>query len=319
MNPAATYGDVTGEYLALRRNAAIVPGTHDLVWVRGPDTIGFLDGLVSQDVGALEPGDVARSLLLAPQGKLRATLRLLAAGDGVGLVADRGVGQTVVDDLSRFKIRVDATIELEPVPMASLIGPEVGGSLTAAGLRAPGPKAWTGEGGSLVAAAPFQAATLPRFLVDAEAAARLAGTGTPRAGEIAATAVRIESGEPVMGRDIADTTIPQEAGVVDGAVSFTKGCYLGQELVARIDSRGRVNRHLRGVVITTNVLPPPGAEVSSGSHGVGTVTSVGESLDLRAPVALALIRREVDPGDEVTITWPGGRAGAVVRRLPLIG
>jgi folate-binding protein YgfZ len=121
-----------------------------------------------------------------------------------------------------------------------------------------------------------------------------------------------------MGRDVDERTIPHEAGVVEGAVSFTKGCYLGQELVARIDSRGRVNRHLRGLVITANVLPPAGAEVSGASGVVGTITSVGESLDLRAPVALALIRREVAPGDEVTIAWEGGSIRAVVLELPLI-
>ena len=120
-----------------------------------------------------------------------------------------------------------------------------------------------------------------------------------------------------MGVDIDEKTIPQEAGVVGAAVDFTKGCYLGQELVARIDSRGRVNRHLRGLVIAENVLPPVGAEVRSSDRLLGTLTSVAESLELRAPVALALLRREAEPGDVVEIVWEGGETGGRVGELPL--
>jgi folate-binding protein YgfZ len=123
----------------------------------------------------------------------------------------------------------------------------------------------------------------------------------------------------MVGVDIDERTIPQEAGVVDGAVSFTKGCYLGQELVARIDSRGHVNRNLRGIVVSSAVLPPLGAEVTADGKPVGVITSVGESLDLRAPVALALVRREVEPDAEVDVTWEGGHAKATVKELPLIG
>jgi folate-binding protein YgfZ len=137
------------------------------------------------------------------------------------------------------------------------------------------------------------------------------------AGARAARAVRVEAGEPKMGEDLDEATIPNETGLVPFAVSFTKGCYLGQELVARIDSRGRVNRHLRGVVITENVLPPDRAAVMVGEAEVGRVTSVVESLTLRAPVGLALVRREVEPGTDVAIAWAGRSIGGTVRALPL--
>ena len=120
-----------------------------------------------------------------------------------------------------------------------------------------------------------------------------------------------------MGIDVDRDTIPQETGLVPEAVSFTKGCFLGQELVARIDSRGRVNRHLRGVTIGENVLPPEGATLWQGGAGVGKLSSVGESLALRAPVALAMVRREVEPGEEVEIRWEGGGTRGTVRPLPL--
>ncbi|MFQ5948828.1 MAG: YgfZ/GcvT domain-containing protein, partial [Acidimicrobiia bacterium] len=141
--------------------------------------------------------------------------------------------------------------------------------------------------------------------------------GARPAGSLAITAVRVEAGEPKMGVDVDERTIPQEAGLTDAAVAFDKGCFLGQELVARIDSRGRVNRHLRGIVIGESVLPPASAELVVEDKVVGTISSVAESLELRAPVALGLVRREVEPGDEVEVRWGGGSARAQVRRLPL--
>jgi folate-binding protein YgfZ len=122
-----------------------------------------------------------------------------------------------------------------------------------------------------------------------------------------------------MGREIDDKTIPAETGVVDRAVSFTKGCFTGQELVARIDSRGgNVPRHLRGVVVGTNVVPPAGATVEAEGKDVGVLTSVAESLERRAPVALAYVRRAIEPPADVTLRWDGGSAPARVEELPLV-
>jgi folate-binding Fe-S cluster repair protein YgfZ len=104
---------------------------------------------------------------------------------------------------------------------------------------------------------------------------------------------------------------------VEASVSFTKGCYVGQELVARIDSRGRVNRRLVGLTMTSNVVPPVGARVVLDGEERGSVSSVGESLTLRAPVAMAMVRREVEDGGTVHVEWDGGGVEAVVRPLPL--
>ena len=93
---------------------------------------------------------------------------------------------------------------------------------------------------------------------------------------------------------------------------------LGQELVARIDSRGRVNRHLRGIVVTRNVLPPEGAEFWLDDRMCGTLTSVSESLGVMAPIALCLLRREVESGDDVEVRWEGGATPAIARELPLV-
>jgi len=305
-----SHGDVTGEYLAARGGAGLAIGSHDVVWVTGGDAVSFLDGQLSQDVAAMATGGVARSLLLEPRGKLRALLWVLRGEDRVGLVADAGVGIVVAEQLERFRFRIDAEITLDDRTIAVLWGPASVGVLAAAGLAAG--EGWTEAGGILVAAFSLG---VPRFLVAGEV--DLEAAGARPIGVLAETAVRIEAGEPVMGVDVDESTIPQETGLVPEAVSFTKGCYLGQELVARIDSRGRVNRHLRGLVVRETVLPPSGAEVFLNAEVVGLISSVGESLELRAPVALATVRREVEPGTEVEIRWAGGSATAEVRQLPL--
>lgn len=299
-----SYGDVRGEYAALREAVAVVEGGHDLVWVEGPEAVSFLQGIVSQDVEALAQGRVARSFLLGPQGKLRALLWLLRGEERVGIVTDPGHGGRVADDLDRYRIRVKAEIRADPRPMWELWGP---------GSAAGGPPSgrWVDRDGLLRAALPSPA--LPRVVMTGGSPPE----GVTRAGELALTAARVEAGEPVFGRDVDERTIPQETGLVSEAVSFTKGCYLGQELVARIDTRGRVNRHLRGLSITRNLLPPEGAAVYAGDREVGAITSVAEGP--LSPIGLALLRREVEPGDEVEVRWDGEGVPAIVRALPFGG
>ncbi|MGH8874812.1 MAG: YgfZ/GcvT domain-containing protein [Acidimicrobiia bacterium] len=305
-----SFGDVTGEYLALRREAGLVTGTHEMLWVEGREAVSFLQGILSQDVEAIAQGAVARSLLLNPQGKLRALLWLLRGDQRVGIVADAGFEDAVASDLRYYRIRVKADIVPELGPVAEVWGPQAAEVITRAGL--PVPEGWV-DG---VAALPLPG--VPRYLIMGTEPDRLVEAGARRAGDLAVTAVRVEAGEPVTGRDVDHKTIPQEAGLVPSAASTTKGCYLGQELVARIDSRGRVNRHLRGVRVVENVLPPEGAELVSGDRPVGRLTSVAESLTLRAPVGLALVRREVAPGDRVGVRWQGGETIALVSDLPMV-
>jgi len=300
-----SYGDVTAEYRALRNAAAVVDSTHDLVLVEGPDAASFLQGILSQDIEAMVPGEVARSFLLNPSGKLTALLWVLRGSERVGIFTDRGLGATVAESLNYFKIRVKAEITLDGRTTWALVGPRAGEVLDV-GVR------WVERDGSMLASAPL--AGLPRVLV----AGDLPVSGLPRAGSIAMTSVRVEAGEPVMDVDVDEKTIPQETGLVPESVSFTKGCYLGQELVARIDSRGHVNRHLRGIVMTRNVLPPVGAEVWLDDRMCGTLTSVSESLGVMAPIALCLLRREVAPGAEVEVRWPSGATPAIAQELPLV-
>lgn len=306
------FGNVGAEYEAARAGTGFVTGAGEVVWASGADTISYLDGQLSQDVTAMEPGSVARSFLLEPRGKLVATLWVLRGSDSVGLVVDRGLGAAVVDRLESFKFRVEVDLRRDPRPVHELWGTEAVLTAARAGVE-PG-AGWTDHGGTISARL---TGGLDRVLVLGDDGPLL-DVGAIRIGAVAWTSVRIEAGEPVMGVDLDDSTIPQESGLVPDSVSFTKGCFVGQELVARIDSRGRVNRRLVGLLVQTNALPPVSAAVLDAGEERGTVTSVGESLTLRSPVAMAMVRREIEDGDTVEIAWETGAAPALVWPLPLV-
>jgi folate-binding protein YgfZ len=293
--------DLTSDYLALRREAGAVDLPRDVLRVAGPDAFSFLQGQLSQDT-ALPVGASAWSFLLQPQGKVVAFLRVVREDDDSFLLdTDGGWGDLAVERLQRYKLRVKCDITPLDWRCVALRGPRAH-ELVAGGQGIRAEADWPGLPG-----------------VDLLGEAPAAPEGVRRCSLDAYEAVRIEAGVPAMGRELDERTIPAEAGVLDRSVSFTKGCYTGQELVARIDSRGgKVPRHLRGVVVTTNVLPPPGAAVRLDDRDVGTLTSVAESLDRRAPVALAYVGRAVSPPADVTVVWDGGSAPARVEDLPLV-
>ncbi|MGI9023936.1 MAG: YgfZ/GcvT domain-containing protein [Acidimicrobiales bacterium] len=306
-------------YAALRSDAGVVDLPRDVVRVVGPDSLTFLQGQLSQDVVALADGASAWSLLLAPQGKVVALLRVTReSGESVLLDTDGGWGAAVVERLQRFKLRVKCDIETLAWRCLAVRGPRAAEAV-AAGVTGPsGPR--SGVTGLAVGA---DWPGLPG--VDLLGEAPTAPPGVVLCPLDAYEAVRIECGIPVMGRELDERTIPAEAGVVDLTVSFTKGCYTGQELVARIDSRGgNVPRRLRGLVLIedtasgANALPPSGATVREGDKQVGTVTSVARSIQLGAPVALAYVGRAVTPPVDVDVAWDGTSMRARVEALPLV-
>jgi folate-binding protein YgfZ len=257
-------------YELLRSGAGLVIDAHELVWVEGPDARKFLQGLISQDVESLMPQRASRSFLLAPQGKLRALLWVFGSGERIGLITDAGSGELVAHDLARYKIRIKASIS-SPIKVSQVIGPNA--------------ENWGGVSAPLGSVARvFVWDNLPNL---------------PTVSHEDWETVRIEEGEPVMGIDVDERTIPQESGLVDQAVSFTKGCFLGQELVARIDSRGHVNRHLRTVDLEAAVVVPASVELN-GEAG-GNVTSVTFSPRSGRHLGLAMLRRTFETGARVTV------------------
>jgi folate-binding protein YgfZ len=297
--------DLTQDYWALRKEAGAVWLPRDFLAVIGDDAESFLQGQLSQDIAAIPQDKSAWSFLLQPQGKVDALVRVKRTNDAgqYWIDVDAGWGERVKERLERFKLRTK--VEILPQPRfrcLALRGPqshEMGERIQSMHLDGD----WPGLDGVDLFTHDF--GPMPDGLRVCDLHAY--------------EAVRIEAGVPVMGREIDDKTIPAETGLVDRAVSFTKGCFTGQELVARIDSRGgNVPRHLRGVVVGTNVVPPVGAIIEADGKDVGALTSVAESLERRAPVALAYVRRAVDPPADVTIRWDGGSAPARVEELPLV-
>ena len=287
----------------------------DVLRVAGPDAVSFLQGQCSQDISGLAVGASAWSLVLQPQGKIDALVRVTRVdADTVVLDTDGGWGPALLARLNRFKLRVK--VELEPLAWGGVA------------LRGPGAAEVAGG----ISADPAGAETV--LVVDAgwdgPSAVDLLGpepaipAGIPEmtAGEY--EVARIEAGFPAMGSELTERTIPAETGLVERTVSFTKGCYTGQELVARIDSRGgHVPRHLRGVVVVGPAPAkgtglPQGTVLLAGDKQVGTVTSSAVTADGRT-IGLAYVSRNLEPPSEVTAEWDGTTVSASVRTLPLAG
>ncbi len=302
--------------------AAVDRRDQGLVLVSGPDTWSFLQALVSADLDALADGDGALSLLLTPQGKLGVRFRVLRVGDDAWLDCDPGMAAELAAMLVRFKIRVkvDVIDRSDVMGLWSLIGPDaVPAFEAAAGIRVPEQlhhhvgwgstrvvrTEWAGvPGADLVGLS----AELER-----EGAAGSVPSAFDQAGPAAFDAFRIECGVAQQPADLPEGTIPQEAFLERDAVSFTKGCFLGQELVCRIDTRGHVNRFLRRLTCVAGDVPPPGAAIVFEGKTVGSVTSV--SPPVATGHALGYVRREVQPPTPVELEWDGGRATAMVETL----
>jgi folate-binding protein YgfZ len=265
----------------------------------GPDVVTFLQGQLSQDVAGLAVGESTWALLLQPQGKVVAFLRVLRMGEEeFVLETDADFGPAVVERLNRFKLRVKCDLDSLAWQCLAVRGPRSHELVVEGGVVAD----WPGLPG-----------------VDLVGPSVVLPHGIAWCSLDAYEAVRIEAGIPVMGRELDEGTIPAEAGVVDMSVSFTKGCYTGQELVARIDSRGgNVPRRLRGVILPEDASPPVGATVQAEGKEVGRITSVAFSPRVGAPVALAYVRRAIEVPAEVVVEWDGGSSPARVEALPLV-
>ena len=260
--------------------AALVP--RDVILASGGDAATYLQGQISQDVEAVELGASAWSLVLAPQGRVDAWFRLTRNEDGSFLLdVDAGFGPALVARLERFRLRVDVDFEsLTGWQMLSVRGgPDAEGGLAGVDAAVRARVEWPGYCGmDLLGPAVAPPAGLP--------------AATPADLELA----RIRAGWPAMGRELTERTIPAEVGgLVEASVSFTKGCYTGQELVARIDSRGgNVPRPVRLLEIR-GVEVSRGAEITVDGRTVGEVTSAAGDHARGVAVALGPVHRRVEP------------------------
>jgi aminomethyltransferase len=261
----------------MRLYAAVMTVVPDRALVRmtGPDAVAHLQSMVSNDVEAIPAGGGAYALLLTPKARVIADLEVFNTGGELVLACPPEVRDDLVDVLVRARFR--KKVELEP---------------------ATGAVVWGDAEGAL---ATMETPIGPYRLVADDPAGNGAGDW-----EVA----RIEAGIPRFGHEFGPDTMPAEAGLVERAVSFTKGCYPGQEPIARLHYRGHANRGLRGLAFKRS-LPEPGAAVVADEREVGRVTSVAESPRF-GRIGLAVLRREVADRQKVE----AGGVAAVVKPLP---
>jgi tRNA-modifying protein YgfZ len=269
----------------------------------GPEAKDFMQGQVTNDVEGLEPGSGCYAAFLTHKGKMLGDLRILDAGGELLLDCERVALQDLFTMIRRYKLGRDVELHKRTLEsgLLSLIGPDARRVAGATDL----PEAeHAHRAGRIGGAAVRLIATDLGVDVLCEApdtepvAAALIAAGAVPAAEDAAEVRRVETGRPRYGIDLGDTVIPQEAGLNERAVSFEKGCYVGQETVARLHFRGKPNRHLRGLRLSGPAAS--GDALRLGEREVGRLGSVVASPRY-GPIALALVRREAQPGDTVAV------------------
>jgi len=323
---AATETDLTGaEHRALREGCGLLDRSErGKLALTGAGAVEFLNGQVTNELAGLQPGEGRYAAFLTAKGKMLGDVRILAVGEGsegapaeLLLDTERSALQALFDMIRRFKVGYDVELHKRTLQrgLLSLIGPA---ALTTAGAEALGAEAehtsmaLAIDGIEVVAARTDVGVDLICDAADTQRlSAALLARGALAVCEQAAECLRVESGRPRFGLDIDDTTIPQEAGLNERAVSFTKGCYVGQETVARLYYRGKPNRHLRGLRLSAPAATDE--ELHLGERSVGRLGSCVVSPDL-GPIALALVRREAEPGATVSVGENG--ITAVVVELP---
>ena len=334
---AALFTSVEDEYAALRGGAGLVDRSTRLRWVfGGAQAAETLTGLLTNDVSALLPGAGQYAAALTPKGKVIADVRLFARTDDLLLdtPANAGPGFTAmlrkyVNPRLAHYANVSAALRTlglygprAHAVLASVLGAEGTAAATVAALRELSiyhHLVFEVSGASvLVARVPDLGGEGFDCFVPVGVAesfwSRLVKAHATPVGRDAAEIARVEAGRPLWGLDMDANTLAQEANLdaLDG-ISYTKGCYTGQETVARVHFRGHVNRRLRG--LQSAVAIPRGAELLDGDLPVGDVRSGVVSPRL-GPIALAMLRRDVESGMEVTARWEGGEAPARVREIP---
>lgn len=334
---AKQFGNPEAEYRAVREAVGLIDLAHrTLLQFTGPDRLPFLQGMLSNDLRSLKMFEGQQATLLTQQGKVIADVRVLCAMNSFYLDFWEPLKDKILAHLNRYLVADEVEINdpSENWQMLSVQGP-----------RAP---ALLGElfGHSPLPSHPAQHAMIqfddsPICVVHANrfgepgfdlivattalghVAKQLTETGKKFSaawvGEEAQEILRIEAGVPLYGVDFSEESLLLEVGL-DNAVSFTKGCYLGQEVVERIRSRGHVNRKLSGLLLDGDEIARPGDQVSAGDKQIGVITSSVHSPSLKRPIALGYIHRDFwTPGTVVSVAHRDGSLAATVTELPFIG
>lgn len=307
--------ELDAQYRQLREECGVVDrSARGKLMVSGPEATEYLQGQLTNDVEALGVGEGQYAALLDRKGHMQADMRVLRIGaEEIWIDTEPEALAVAKRHLETYKIGREAAIADLTAERAilSLIGPrsvEIAGTAALPEQASEAAKiggveclaVGTADGIDLIAKA-AEGAELREALIDA---------GAVEVGAEAAEVLRIEAGTPRFGAEMSAETMPAEASIVERAVSFTKGCYIGQEPVARLHYKGRPNRHLRGLELSAPATP--GTSLRLGEKEVGKIGSACLS-PARGPIALAIVRREAEPGVELAV----GEDGVTARVIDL--
>jgi folate-binding protein YgfZ len=322
--------DNSSGYAALRHGAGLIDrsGTGRIL-LTGADRRSYLQGLLTNDIEALTPGTGCYAAMLTAQGRMMTDMRVLELGDGVLLDVPAQVTTAIRDHLDRFIFSED--VQVEDVTAArseiGIYGPRAVDVLVKAGTEGGAPASLfqstrvriAGSDAMLVRSDEAGVEGYDMIVEAAQAelvTAALLAAGAAVVSETDAETVRIESGRPRFGVDMDTDTIPLEAGLEERAISRSKGCYVGQEVIVRVQDRGhgRVAKRLVGLTFDAGApVPAAGSRIASGDREIGRVTSATWSPSLSRPVALGYVHRDfVEPATQVVVD---GRPASVATSL----
>jgi folate-binding protein YgfZ len=321
-------------YDAARHRAATIDRSNmGRIVVSGADRASYLQGLLTNDIVALTAGHGCYAAYLTAQGRMIADLHVYELGDVLLLRMAADVKDTVLAKLDQFIFSED--VQLGDVTgsfaQIAVVGPssaQVVASVAGIALESLESlpdhgnlrSSWRGAPTIVTRVTDTGEPGYDLFVERAQADAlnsELTSAGAFALDELTADVLRIEAGVPLFHRDMDEDTLPLEAAIESRAISFTKGCYVGQEVVIRVLHRGhgRVARKLVGLTVSGDKVPQPGAAIASGDREIGNVTSSAMSPALNTPIALGYVHRDfLEAGTAVTIDG----AGAVVTRLPFV-
>lgn len=331
------YGDSESEYSALRHGFGVIDlFNRGLIRVQGRDSQRFLNAMLSNNTADLEPGQGCYAAFLNPKGHMVTDLAVYAEEESYLLEVEPHIVRTFLEAIDFFVISEDVTFADETGKWAVLgvQGRQASDALVAVtgqvSLRNLGPygsqlcriadcdvwvanRSYTLEPGYLLLIEPAAAEAVWNAIRALERGDGFQGCAV---GLQALDTLRIESGKPLFGVDMTEATIPVEANLVD-AISYTKGCYVGQEVIARIDARGHVNRQLVGLLFGEAELPEVGTKLFSTDREVGWITSTAQSPAMQQAIALAYVRREfLEPGTTLQAKTDAGDIPSTVTTLP---
>jgi len=305
--------EIDAQYRQLREECGVVDRSdRGKLLVTGSEAAEYLQGQLTNDIEALEPGEGCYAALLDRKGHMQADMRVLVIdGEKIWIDTEPEGLAAARRHLEMYKVGRDADVHDAGAEQAivSLIGPrsaELAGSsplpehfhekISIGGIECP------------AAGTSFGIDLIPRADDRERVIAALAGTGAPAVDPAAAEILRIESGVPRFGSEMDTATMPAEAGIVERAVNFEKGCYIGQETVARLHYKGKPNRHLRGLQLSG--AAGPGATLILDEKEVGKLGGSCVS-PAHGPIGLAIVRREAEPGAELLVGEDGVTARVV--------